>query len=147
MTFDPATAQATTPPKKNQKSTPPPSETPPENPAVASGDPPSPAPPADPPADPIVASLLVELPCDYLEGGYASPHVEANKLLPRQAAALKRLRCSLAHGSIRVPMRSTNHPKGRVVDSAADAVRWLLEQYADHWELETGKDITEGLSF
>jgi hypothetical protein len=82
--------------------------------------------------------LSLELPEYSCLPGYATNSINF-KMQPRQAAAAKVLRTILAEAAMRVTGTRANHPKGKVVDTADDVVRWLLDRVADHIETTTGK--------
>jgi len=100
-------------------------------------------------SEPVVqeVSIVVEAPMGVCDDGYAANHIEMGGMMPKQAAALKRIRCSLADSAMRTQRRDANHRDGKVVDSNADALRWLLDQYANKYYDETGEDIMKGLTF
>ena len=89
--------------------------------------------------------IVFDTPMGHCDDGYASGHLEVN-LLPRQAAALKRIRCSLAEQAARTQRRDCRHRDGKVVDSNPDAIRWVLDQCVERYEA-AGKDITDGQKF
>ena len=91
--------------------------------------------------------IAIEAPMGICETGYASDSIQVGALMPMQASALKRLRCSLADKSMRVQRRDANHKDGKVVDTNADAIRWILDQFAGNYQSESGCDITEGMLF
>ena len=90
--------------------------------------------------------IVFDAPMGHCDDGYASGHLEVGSMLPRQAAALKRIRCSLAEQAARTQRRDAMHRDGKVVDSNADAIRWILDQCADRFEA-LGQDVLEGQKF
>ena len=92
-------------------------------------------------------TIVIDAPMGICREGYASGHVEVGSLLPKQAAALKRIRCSLSDQAARALRRDAMHPDGRVVDSNADAIRWILDQCAEQFQATTGIDILKGQKF
>lgn len=73
------------------------------------------------------AVIAVEVPLASI-AGYTPRHVEA-RLTVDQATSLQRLRVALAAGGARTYTAAAGSP--RPVQSAADAVRWLLDRLAD----------------
>ncbi len=67
--------------------------------------------------------VAIEIPLAADDDGYVCRHVEA-RLTAGQARALRRLRRALEDAAARVPVGTG---RSRPVQSAADAVRWLLE--------------------
>ena len=94
-----------------------------------------------------VLSVLIDAPMTHCDLGYATADIDFNGMTTRQAAAYKRLSCSLDAGNYRIPMRGGRYPSGKVCQTPSDAIRWLLEQLANAYEESTGDDITEGLRF
>lgn len=79
-------------------------------------------------ADPI--QVLIRFLVDHAAGpgytprGFSSARMQAARLTPDQARALKLLRVNLCEQHCRMA-------NGRHVESDADALRWLLEQIAE----------------
>ncbi|MEM7311683.1 MAG: hypothetical protein AAF497_00890 [Planctomycetota bacterium] len=75
-------------------------------------------------------TIRLEIPTAKRRDGYASDRVSVGALTDRQAAALKFLRDSLADNNERCGKRNANHGAGVVVDTNADAIRWVLDRVA-----------------
>jgi hypothetical protein len=74
------------------------------------------------PADPPIAHR-VEVPMGALQNGYLSAHVEARLTTEKQRRNMRRMLQGLRQAGAKLE-------NGRFVDTAADAVRWMLEQLA-----------------
>jgi 2-keto-4-pentenoate hydratase len=72
-----------------------------------------------------VREVRLTVPLAELEDGYAARHVDL-QLTQRQRKNLRRLRVALHERGEKIQGRSGQQT--RHVDSAADAVRWLLER-------------------
>lgn len=104
---------------------------PPEGPQTATAvmEPPAPSPPSpaeQPPEKPVaviqrrIQTAIVRVPLGEIGPGYRSRHIETY-LTPDQTETMQRLVVALRD-------RRTTTANGREIRSAADAVRWLLEQ-------------------
>ena len=88
---------------------------------------------------PMLSAVMIEAPIGICFAGYAQYKVEAT-FTDRQAAALQMLWSTLSEtGERAFGGRRTDHPAGSAVNDRADALRWLLDRYADAAEAETGK--------
>lgn len=76
-------------------------------------------PPSLPPSIPLTITITLPL-LKAPPHAYRSNHVEANRLTPEQAEALKSLTEALMVGQVL-------QPNGRPIDSPAAALRWLLD--------------------
>ena len=108
---------------------------------------PSDDPPA-PPTDEVSDIVLLGVPVDTCQPGYATRYVDM-RLTPRQAAALKFEWCSLSERGERFAGGRSSHPDGTTVENGNDGLRWLLDRLADAIEAKTGKKLVSdfGLSF
>lgn len=69
----------------------------------------------------LPASAIIEAPLGSLDQGYLPTHVEARLTTPKQRASMRRLLRGLLQAGERLD-------DGKLVQSNADAVRWLLEK-------------------
>lgn len=98
-------------------------------------------------AEHLAKVALVELPIHCHHAGYASNSVEATNMTRRQAGALNVLWSSLSDRGARCQNNRSRHPKGTVVETGPDVIRYLLDQVADAVEKATGKDLTADFGF
>jgi len=87
------------------------------------------------------ASVLIEVPFGELLPGYVASRLDLT-LTNRQASACKHLWCTLSAFGERATGTGGSHPVGKIVDSPAMGVRWLLDRIADAIEKETNESIT-----
>ena len=96
----------------------------------------------DPRGEPVEAPVVVaiEVPLADPGRGYATRHVEC-RLTAAQATALGRVRRALEATGARVYTAAAGSP--RPVQSAADALRWLLDGFASAEAADEPTDRTE----
>lgn len=74
---------------------------------------------------------LIEVPIGPLDNSYRPRQVSVNSLSAEQSAALRMLRMTLGAAGVRCQKnrhRASGHPDGALVDTNADAIRYLLDQ-------------------
>ena len=94
-----------------------------------------------------VASIPIAVDQTAGEGGYAVAHIEFRNMTLRQRAAAKRIFYSLAVRNARIEVNGSGFPEGRVVNSPGDAMKWVLDRYADEFERVVGRKVTDGMVF
>ena len=93
-------------------------------------------------SDAVKLAIAIEVDQLFVAGGYCTRRVQP-VCTPREAAAAKMLACVLNAKNAKVPSgRSSVNPVGVTVETAPDAVRYLLNLVADAIEAETGSDLT-----
>lgn len=73
-------------------------------------------------------TISLTVPLAERSGGYESSRVEIYGLTEKQSAALDRLTAALRIDNARCQKRIARTPDGLVVDTPADAIRWLLDR-------------------
>lgn len=72
--------------------------------------------------------VSISVPSAAVPEGYKQKGVQVHGLTPEQSAALAMLREQLSEEDARCKKNKHHHPNGVVVDSSADAIRWLLDR-------------------
>lgn len=101
----------------------------------------------DPKPNGPATSVLLEIPLGECAPGYAQDSYEFRGMTPRQRAGAKRMFYALAQANERIQTNGQGHPAGKVVHLAPESVKWVFERYADAYEAQTGRAVTEGLTF
>lgn len=100
-----------------------------------------------PPQRPAIVQATLNIPAVVDCQGYAAGFIDFRGMTNRQRAGLHRAFIAAGRENKRFQVRGMSHPDGKAVSTMGDFIRWLAEQLADAYELETGRDPVEGISF
>lgn len=81
---------------------------------------------------PLATELDISIPMGEVDAGYCSTQLASTKITRRQAAAFKRLFCTLKarHEKVGIEGRT----EGKVVEDLTHVLRWLGDRLADAYE-------------